>query len=162
MMRLRSALFFISVIFVFFVLFGISSCTGPERLKETYSTESEKVLPPKKELPVIQILDYKNRNEGAAPSLWLRSYLENGITGPESFTVYRGNYLFIAYTRSNIRPVINQWMGNYSIDRDFSRLVADRIRRRLEQDISGKSPDMVYGPNYERAIKTTLENTFWG
>ena len=53
-------------------------------------------------------------------------------------------------------------MANYFPDRDFPRLAALRIQKRLELDISGRPPDLVYGPNYEKTLKAAYGNSFWG
>jgi len=101
-------------------------------------------------------------DEGAALGSWVRRYLENGIANLESLPAYRGSYLFISSVRAAKKPVIDQWAINYAPDRDFPRLVAERIRKRLERDLSSKPPDIVYGPYYEKAIKSAYQYAFWG
>ena len=155
-MTLRSIL--LSILIVFYLL----SCTNQDRIRENPVQETIFDLPPRQELPVLRILDYKNRDEGAVLAPWLRSYLENGIIESELLALYQGSYLFIASIRSLRQPVINQWTANYSLDRDFSRLVAARIQKRLENGLSERPPDMVYGPNYESSLKAAYRNSFWG
>jgi len=157
MMRARTAL-----IAGISVLFCVFSCSRPERVKNAPVREIQYDLPPQNEPPVLRILNYKNKGEGAALASWLRSYLGNGISGPESLISYRGFYLFIASTRSVNLSVINQWIRNYSYERDFSRLAAKRIQDRLNMGLPGRPPDMVYGPNYAKAVKAAYDNVFWG
>jgi hypothetical protein len=145
-----------------FSLFFVFSCSNREQIRETPDSAIQYDLPPKQEIPVLRVLNYKNRDEGASMALWLRRYLENGIAGVENLDIYRGSYLFIASIRSARLPVIDQWTQNYVSDRDFSRLVAERIQKRLEQDLPGRPPDKVYGPNYFNTVKAAYQNTFWG
>ena len=156
-MRARSVL-----IVGIFVLVCVFSCSRPERVKNTPVQEIQFDLPPQNEQPVVRILSYRNSDEGAVLVPWLRSYIENGISGPESLIAYRGFYLFIASVRSVNFSVINQWIRNYSYERDFSRLVAKRIQGRLNMDLPGRPPDMVYGPNYVKAVIAAYNNDFWG
>jgi hypothetical protein len=118
-------------------------------------------LPPPRTSPDLRIQDYKNREAGAVLAPWLRSYLNNGIAAAESINAYRNSYLFIAQIRSTNVQVVNQWIRNFSPDRDFSRLAADRIRARLERDLS-LSPDEYYGPYYEKTVKAAYQTSFWG
>ena|GEM_PF-2178727 len=146
-------------IFIFFVFF---SCSNREGIRNSDILDIQFDLPPRQEIPVLQILDYKNRNDGAVLISWLRRYLDNGIAGTESMAVYQGSYLFIASIRSAKLPVIYQWLDNYYPDRDFARLAAQRVQKRFEQDLTDKPPDMIYGPNYEKVIKAAYGYSFWG
>jgi hypothetical protein len=146
---------------VILVLLFVLSCTRAALVNDVVPSDIHFDLPPKREQPDLRILNHKNRDAGAALAPWLREYLENGIAGAESLADYSGSYLFIASIRSARLEVLNQWMQNYSLERDFSRLVAGRIQDRLDRDLSNP-PDMVYGPHYERAIKAAYGNVFWG
>jgi hypothetical protein len=148
-----------TAVFIFFFLF---SCSNKEQVRGIPESDILNTLPPKQEIPILRILDYKNKIEGAVVSLWLRKYLENGIAEVEILDVYRGSYLFISSIRSVRLPVINQWMLNYKPEKNFSRLVAERIQKRLEKDLPGRPPDKVYGPNYSKAVKSAYQNVFWG
>jgi hypothetical protein len=144
-----------------FALFFVFSCSNKEQVREIPESSIQYDLPPKHEVPVLRVLNYKNRDEGASVALWLRRYLDNGITGVENLETYRRSYLFIASITSVRLAVVNQWMSNYVSERDFSRLVAERIQKRLDRDL-GRPPDKVYGPNYSKAIKAAYQNVFWG
>ena len=148
-------------LFVIFIPLCIS-CPGSGRARGTVPPEIQLDLPPGREPPALQIIRYKNQENGSALAPWLRSFLESGIAGPESLVSYQGSYLFIASARNQRQPVITQWIENYSPDREFSRLAAERIQDRLGKDLPGKPPDIVYGSNYERAIKAAYGTTFWG
>ena len=149
---------FIGIFFLFFVF----CCQNQKQNIIDPVPDIEFDLPLKQETPVLQVLDYKNRGEGTVLAPWVRRYLENGIAGIESLDIYHGSYLFVASIRSKKLPVINQWVEKYNPERDFSRLAAERIQKRLELDLPGKPPDMVYGPNYEKTLKTAYQNAFWG
>ena len=151
-----------SLFFVVFTVFFLFSCQNQKQIIDDQVPDIEFDLPPKQDMPVLRVLDYKNRSEGAVLASWLRRYLENGITAIESMDVYRGSYLFISTIRSKKLPVIGHWTLKYHLERDFSRLVAERIQKKLEQNLPGKPPDMVYGPNYEKTLKAAYQNVFWG
>ena len=155
---MASRSFLIGIIFFFFLF----SCSNRKIIRDSDSLDIQFNLPPKQEIPVLRILDYRNRNEGANLPLWLRRYLDNGIAETESLDAYQGSYLFIASIRSARLSVITQWLGNYYPDRDFARLAAQRIQKRFERGLTDKPPDMMYGPNYEQAIKTAYSYSFWG
>jgi hypothetical protein len=118
-------------------------------------------IPPQRQIPDLRIQDYKNRDAGAALAPWLRSYLNNGIAAVESLDAYRSSYLFVAQVRSTNARVVNQWIRNFSPEHDFSRLAVDRIRARLERDLS-LGPDEYYGPNYEKAVRAAYKTSFFG
>ncbi|MCL1812589.1 MAG: hypothetical protein FWG29_03615 [Treponema sp.] len=151
-----------SILTGIFILFFVFSCSNRKVIRDSAVSDVQFDLPPRQDMPALRILDYKNRNEGANLAVWLRRYLDNGITGTESLLPYQESYLFIASIRSARLPVITQWLANYYPDRDFNRLAAQRVQKRFEQDLTDKPPDMVYGPNYEKAIKAAYGNTFWG
>jgi hypothetical protein len=149
---------------LFPLLFLLFSCSAPEPLVKKTAGIPEAgrpPLPPRKAVPELRIADYKNRANGAALAPWLQAYLRNGIAGAESLEAYRGAYLFVASVHSHSLAVINQWVGNFSPDQDFSRLAAERIRARLERGISG-FPEDVYGQNYQQAVRAVYRTVFWG
>lgn len=147
---------------VILLVFFAFSCTNKRAARYIEYPDTLLQLPPKREIPVLRILDYKNHSQGVVQPLWLREYLDNGIAGCESLAAYSGSYLFIASIHSTRLPVVLQWAENYYPDRDFSRLAAERIQKRLERDLTDRIPDKVYGPNYEKAIKAVHYNAFWG
>jgi len=115
----------------------------------------------KETVPVLQILDYKNKEQGAAQAPWLRSYLQNGTAEAEKLPSYQDFYLFIAGIYSANLMVVQQWVKNFSPERDFSRLVARRIRIRLDRDLI-IDPNDWYGPGYASLISTAYRTSFWG
>ena len=151
-----------SIPLIIFIPVLFFSCANQEKNRANTGPEIQLDLPPKQEAPDLTILDYKNRDEGAALAPWLGNYLQNGIAGIESMTAYRGSFLFVASVHSASLPVVQRWLENYSTEKDFSRLVAQRIQKRFEFNVTGKPPDMVYGSNYEKVIKAAFYNTFWG
>ena len=143
-------------------LLCIFSCTNSGRVRDSNALNVEFDLPPKQDMPVFRILNYKNMDMGAGMTPWLRQYMENGVAGLELMDMYRGSYLFISYIKASKKSVIDHWMEKYEPERDFPRLVVQRMQNRLDQDSINKPPDMIYGPNYEKVIKTAYYNTFWG
>ena len=146
------------IIFLFFVF----SCTNREAINDTNIPSIQLDMPPKQEIPVLQVISHKNLQEGRALPLWLSSFLEHGITEAESLAAYQGSYLFVSYIHSAKLQVIYQWLENYRPEKDFTRLAAERIKERLELGLTEKPPDKVYGPNYEKAIKAAYSYSFWG
>jgi len=155
-----SGKFFFGFILVCCLLF---SCAGAGKKK--FDPASSRLAPfspvVKETVPVLHILDYKNKDEGAALAPWLRSYLQNGAAEAEKLPSYRDSYLFIAGIYSNSLAVIQQWAKNFSAERDFSRMVARRIRIRLERDLE-IDPNDWYGPAYESLISAAYRTSFWG
>ena len=145
-----------------FSLFLVISCANRDAMWDTYTSDIQLDLPPKQEIPVLQVLGHKNRGEGVNMPLWLSGYLENGIAEAESLADYQGSYLFIASIHSTRLPVVNQWLDNYRIERDFTRLAAARIKQRFEYGLTDRPPDKVFGPNYEKAIKAAYGFSYWG
>jgi hypothetical protein len=145
---------------VILVLFSCSSSISRRTLSEVVQ-EQGPVLPPQRTAPALQIRGYKNRENGAALAPWLRAYLEGGIGAAESLEPYRNSYLFVAAIRSPDLAVITQWVRNFSPDQDFSRLAAERIRTRLERDLT-VSPAHFYGANYTRILRAIYRTVFWG
>jgi hypothetical protein len=115
----------------------------------------------KETIPVLRILDYKNKDEGAQQPPWLRSYFNNGSAGVEALPVYKDSYVFIAGIFSTNLTVIHHWAKNFSVERDFSRMVAQRIRVRLDRDLEIE-PNEWYGPAYESVISAAYRTSFWG
>lgn len=155
-MKFRFLLYFILV-------FAVFSCFNPKPLRDELAQEHRlpPSLPLQRSMPDLRIRDYKNREAGAAMASWLRSYLNNDMAAVESQSAYNGTYLFVASVRNANAQVVTQWIGNFSADRDFSRLAAERIRSRLEQNLT-ISPDDFYGSNYEKAVKAAYTTPFWG
>ncbi|MDR1307508.1 MAG: hypothetical protein LBK74_08040 [Treponema sp.] len=119
-------------------------------------------MPPEEAVPSLRILDYKNRETGAALAPWLRAYLSGGVPGAEALDPYRGSYLFVSMIRSSEQAVIGQWVKNFSVDQDFSRLAAARIRARLDKELGSQGPNEYYGPSYDDAVRSAYRRVFWG
>ena len=149
-------------IFLFCVLSGIFfSCSGSKLLREAPPRQTPFSPAVSETIPVLRILDYKNRNEGAPLAPWFRSYLGNGIAGVESLEAYKNTYVFVARIHSARRLVVTQWFENFSPERDFSRLIAERIRTRLDRGLT-IDPNEVYGPVYQSLVKAAYRTSFWG
>jgi len=149
-------------IFLVFILCGIFlSCSGSKQVTAASPRGAPFSSVSSETIPALQILDYKNRDTGAQMALWFRSYLQDGIAGVEALAPYRNSYIFIPRIYSANQMVINQWLGSFSAERDFSRLVAERIRVSLERGLS-IDPNEVYGPGYESLVKEAYRTSFWG
>ena len=144
------------------VIFLISSCARLSVIEEREPHVLQTVVPPERSQPDLHVLNYKNRESGANIAPWLRRYLEEGIIGVESMSAYQGQYIFIAKTSSRNMMVINQWMENYSYERDFSRLVAERIQSRMNRNLPDLSPEVYYGTHYARTVRAAYEARFSG
>jgi len=148
--------------FLLHILSGIFfSCAGSKELRAAPPRETPFSPVSSETIPALRILDYKNREEGAPLASWLRAYLQDGIAGVESLAPYSDSYIFVARIYSANRLVINQWLASFSPERDFSRLVAERIRIRLERGLS-IDPIDVYGRAYEGFVKEAYRTSFWG
>ncbi|GHV85181.1 hypothetical protein AGMMS50230_07890 [Spirochaetia bacterium] len=112
--------------------------------------------PPVLTVPALRIQDYKNREGPMAP--WLHSYLEGGLSAAELLPPYKGLYLFVARIYSFDQAVVSQWLEHFSPERDFSRLVSERIRARLEE----VPPAEQYGAYYDETVKAAYLFSFRG
>lgn len=148
----------IAVIFLIFAF----SCSNSGRIRDSAVSDVALNLPRERETPVLRILDYENMAENAALSPWIREYLENDISVLESSNAYQNSYLFVSSIRAAKKPVIDQWAANYNPERDFPRLVAERIQKRLHRDLPGIAPDALYGLNYDKTIRAAYQYGFWG
>ncbi|MDR1388844.1 MAG: hypothetical protein LBJ31_02585 [Treponema sp.] len=105
--------------------------------------------------------DYQGREAGQNLPPWLLQHL----AGERIETSYPLFFCFVHETRGRL-DVISQWMRNFKPDYDVSRLIAARIRLRLDQysigQDPGATPDQVYGRSYEDAVKTAYNTVFWG
>jgi hypothetical protein len=155
---LVSKKFFFRLILLCCLLF---SCASSKKF-DSASVRLRPFSPVAKEtVPVLQVLDYKNKDEGDQMAPWLRSYLQNGTTQVEEMPVYRDSYLFIAGIYSSNLMVIQQWFKNFSTERDIPRMVAQRIRVRMDRDMVIEPNDW-YGPAYESIINAAYRTSFWG
>ncbi|MDR2766700.1 MAG: hypothetical protein LBB82_00075 [Treponema sp.] len=118
------------------------------------------VVPPLPERPLVRPVDYRGREAGLSLPAWLRTYLNGERTALEA-EIYALSYAFISENRNTRLPVINQWLRNFRIDYDVSRLIAARIRSRFDQNLQ-VLPDEVYGRNYQAAVKAAYATVFWG
>jgi len=153
-----SGKFFFGLLMVCCLFF---SCAGSKKFAPTPSRMTPFSSVDKETVPVLRILDYKNRDEGAALAPWLRSYLKNGAAEVEKLPSYHDSYLFIARIFSGNLTVIQQWSKNFSPERDFSRMVAQRIRDRLDRNLEIEPNDW-YGPAYESLVSAVYRTSFWG
>jgi hypothetical protein len=100
---------------------------------------------------------------------WLIAYIIGGNEEVERLDSFMGRYCFIGRNEGNNFNVLSKWAENYSVTRDFTRLVAARIDQRLVSAAS-INPDNEYGSFYERLVKKAfdtvfynarMENTYW-
>jgi hypothetical protein len=110
---------------------------------------------------VAVILDYKGRDAGAALPPWVGAYLDSGIRGVEALGGYEDWYAFVAGQEGTNTGLLELWLRSFSIDQDFSRLAAARIRRRFIGHLT-RSGDDEYGGNYEAAVKAAYSRPFLG
>lgn len=100
---------------------------------------------------------------------WLLSFAYRGIEEVEKMDFFSGKYCFIVRNKGSNFDALKKWAENYSAARDFSRLAAARIEKRL---ISAASlyPDDEYGSFYEMLVKKAFgaeypgavkEDTYW-
>jgi len=100
---------------------------------------------------------------------WLDAYAKGGIVEVEKMEFYHGRYCYIVINEGGNFDSLGKWAKNYSADRDFSRLAAARIEKRL---INGASlyPDDEYGVFFEKLVKKAydieyadalMEDTYW-
>jgi hypothetical protein len=133
--------------------------------KENISAESGPFVPPASaSTQQVRPVDYQGRSEGRALPPWLRTYLSGGKAALEADR-YALSYIFVTENRNSRLSVINQWLRNFRTDYDVSRLIAARIRTRLDMG-QGQSlkamPDKVYGRNYQAAVKAAYSTVYWG
>jgi hypothetical protein len=137
------------------------SCAGSKKFDPSPSRHTPFSPVIKETIPDLRILDYKNKGEGAQLVTWLRSYFKNGTAEVETLPSYRDSYLFIAGIYSGNLTVVQQWAKNFSAERDISRMVAQRIRIRLDRDMVIE-PNEWYGPAYDSLISAAYRTSFWG
>jgi hypothetical protein len=102
-------------------------------------------------------------------SVWAGRYLEAGVAGVETLPEYSDRYVFVdRQVGSRLEP-LQLWAAGFSVERDFSRLVAARIQERFISGGSG-NPAEEYGRYFEAVVKgasslvfqgATREGSFW-
>ncbi len=101
------------------------------------------------------------RDEYSPLPEWVRLYLGGGEQMVEGMGIYEKDYVFIKENSGENKEVLLRWAENFSVDRNFPRMVASRVQRRLERSISSY-PDRVYGSFFERAIKACSDEQYDG
>jgi hypothetical protein len=92
---------------------------------------------------------------------WAGRYLEAGVAGVETLPEYQDRYVFIdRQTGSRLEP-LRLWAEGFSLERDFSRLVAARIQERFIAESNG-NPAEKYGRYFEAMVKGASNAVFQG
>jgi hypothetical protein len=138
-----------------------SGCAGNRVRKESQAAAGALVNEPPPSHFSATIGDYKNRAAGAELRPWVRAYLDYGNQGVEVLEQYRGVYAFVTEQSGDSISLLDQWLRSFSLDQDFPRLAAARIRRRFVWNISRSAADE-YGRNFEEAVRAAYNAPFRG
>jgi hypothetical protein len=106
---------------------------------------------------VIEVLEHENA--AADMPEWVIRYVSTGISGIEGLPEYADSYVFISIQRGNNLDSLNLWVGNFSLDRDFPRLVSARIQARFSAFAEG-NPGEEFGRYFERVVKNAADTAF--
>lgn len=99
----------------------------------------------------VQTFSIVSRESDMFPP-WVDAYLAGGLRGVERLPAYRNTYVFVKENRGNNLDALKQWAVHFSVEREFPRLVAQRVQNRLEGNVT-TYPDNEYGVFFENAIK---------
>jgi hypothetical protein len=120
-------------------------------------------------IDISEITETKNGTGTADFPDWLTAYVNGGIAEVEKMDFFYGKYCYLGVNESGNFDSLIKWADNYSITRDFSRLAAARIEKRLVNAAS-LYPDDEYGNFYEMIVKkaydteyqeAVMEDTYW-
>jgi hypothetical protein len=87
--------------------------------------------------------------------------LDGGDRPLETMGEYRNKYVFAAANSGNNLNALRQWAAEFSVEQDFSRLVAGRIENRMSASTSFY-PDDEYGSFFETLMKKAYLGSFTG
>lgn len=122
------------------------SCATPEKPPPQLTWS-----PPSAPAPPVQTASVVSQKSDAFPE-WVQAYLAGGLRGVERLYAYRSAYVFIKENKGNNEPALGQWASHFSVEREFSRMVAKRVQNRLERNVK-TYPDYEYGVFFENAVK---------
>lgn len=138
----------------------ITSCTSQNNVLQIVPDESY-YDKPENLIPIGDITETMNGTGTADLPDWMFEFITGGIAGAEKIEFYNDRYLFIGDNEGVNFTALNKWAENYSVLKDFPRLAAARIEKRL---ISAASlyPDDEYGVFFEMLIKKAFDTEYPG
>jgi hypothetical protein len=110
----------------------------------------------RREERLAEVIDH----EDAMPQ-WAIRYLEAGVEGVETLPEYGDSYVFIDRQAGSSLEALRLWAAGFSVERDFSRLVASRIQKRFVAGSDG-NPAEEYGRYFETVVKSASGIVFQG
>jgi hypothetical protein len=110
----------------------------------------------RREERVSEIIDYSEDMPH-----WAFPYLEAGPAGIEALPEYGDSYVFVDRQAGNRLEPLRLWAAGFSVERDFSRLVAARIQERFVTGSNG-NPAEEYGRYFETVVKGASNAVFPG
>jgi hypothetical protein len=105
---------------------------------------------------VTEIIDYEND----MPE-WVIRYAEAGLAEIETLPEYEDRYVFISRQAGSSLDPLLLWAAGFSPERDFPRLVSERIQKRFIAGGSG-NPGEEYGRYFEAVVKNASDAVFEG
>jgi hypothetical protein len=115
----------------------------------------------KEESRTFEIIDYEKTAENTDMPEWVGRYINEGISGIEAMPEYENSYIFVGKQQGNNLDSLRLWARGFSIERDFSRLVAARIQVRFFNASAGNPADE-FGHYFENVIKNISDAVFSG
>jgi hypothetical protein len=120
--------------------------------------------PPPEKSWEISALDGLSRSKSGAGSTvtfpaWVNAYINGGISSVES--IFPGRYIFVSVMKGNNFNALRQWTAGFLPDKDFPRLLADRVQKRLTSGLT-TYPDAEYGSFFELTIKAFSDASYEG
>jgi hypothetical protein len=113
------------------------------------------------EKPVpFTITDHKNRESGDPIPEWVDTWIRSDIRDVETLQFFGDRYLFIGRKEGNSFNALSLWNEGFSVELDFPRLAAPRIRERFSGGIA--NPDAEYGAYYEALIRAASDYPWTG
>ncbi|MCL2833600.1 MAG: hypothetical protein FWD78_10560 [Treponema sp.] len=123
----------------------------------------QKLQPPlrEKDPPAVRdysraVIDYKNKDKGAAIPDWVTYYYEGNISAIESLPEFENYYVFISHNTGANFNALNQWNAAFTCELDFARLAAVRIENRF-LNAAVNYPDDEYGSYYESLVRAASD-----
>jgi hypothetical protein len=92
---------------------------------------------------------------------WADRYGSAGLAGIETLPEYADRYVFVSRQIGNNLESLELWAAGFSVERDFPRLVAERIRKRFIAGGNG-NPGEEYGRYFEAVVKNASDAVFTG
>jgi hypothetical protein len=105
---------------------------------------------------ITEIIDYEND----MPE-WVSRYVSAGLAGIEALPEYAGRYVFVSRQLGNSLEPLRLWAAGFSVERDFPRLVSERIQKRFIAGSNG-NPGEEYGRYFEAVVKNASDAVFAG